>query len=143
VDGLACDRIHGQLTPVAARSRGLWRCSRSGTSDSKLLDAATDYARDARPVATAEGWNIARRTGGACYAEEHPRLSPIVLMQLMGPLEVHHSEEVPHWLAEPRPQGLLVGMVHALASPSTPSWNQIAAFLTSMRQLRYSVDFVA
>jgi hypothetical protein len=31
----------------------------------------------------------------------------------------------------------------ALASPTTPSWNQIAAFLTSMRQLRYSVDFVA
>jgi hypothetical protein len=31
----------------------------------------------------------------------------------------------------------------AVASPSTLSWNQIAAFLTSMRQLRQSVDFVA
>ena len=50
--------------------------------------------------------------------EEHPRLSRIVLMQLMGPLEVHHSEQVPHWVAEPRPQGLLVGMVHELASPT-------------------------
>jgi hypothetical protein len=48
------------------------------------------------------------------------------------------------WEASLAP-GLLEGLahIHVLASPSIPSWNQIAAFLESMRQLREAAKFVA
>jgi site-specific DNA recombinase len=41
-----------------------------------------------------------------------------------------------HWEASTRPGGLLVGLVQSVASPSSPSWNQITSFLESMRRLR-------
>ena len=40
-------------------------------------------------------------------------------------------------------QPLLAGVVRKLASLSIPSWNQIAGFLESMRQLRESPGFAA
>ena len=40
-------------------------------------------------------------------------------------------------------QPLLGGIVRKLASLSIPSWNQIAGFLESMRQLREAAGFAA
>jgi site-specific DNA recombinase len=47
----------------------------------------------------------------------HARQGRMVLQQLVGEIEVEGTPK-PHWLASPRPAGLLSGMVHCLASPT-------------------------
>jgi len=46
------------------------------------------------------------------------------------------TENIGKWQAQTRPGGLLVGLIHNVASLTVPSWNQIAGFLESMRRLR-------
>ena len=42
----------------------------------------------------------------------------MVLQQLVGPITMPETTERPRWLAQPQPAGLLVGMVHGVASPT-------------------------
>ena len=55
---------------------------------------------------------------------QNPKQARIVLQQLVGPLHVWHSEQ--KWTGVPKPEGLLVGMVHGLASPTgvVPEWTR-------------------
>ena len=48
---------------------------------------------------------------------QHPREARMVLQQLIKPIELHSEADRPAWLAKIRPEGLLAGMVHGMASP--------------------------
>jgi hypothetical protein len=59
----------------------------------------------------------------------------MVVQQLVGTIEVCASPR-PAWLAEPRPAGLLVGLVHHVASPTGVSWNSLLGGFRHLQALR-------
>ena len=67
------------------------------------------------------------------------------LRRLIGPLELYDESTRPDFIEADTvlQTGLIEGLaeIQQVASPSIPSWNQIAGFLGSMRRLRDSAGF--
>jgi hypothetical protein len=83
----------------------------------KLLDArlAPKEARDREPLRLALEQRVA---DWRKILRSNAKQGRMVLQQLVGPLAVHSNNNRPSWLAQPRPEGLLVGMVQGVASPT-------------------------
>ena len=85
--------------------------------------------------------------GAACWRSEVEEARPIISRLLVGRVRFKPLEAFGSW--EMTGEGTLSGLVtggvvpNGLASPSIPSWNQIARFLESMRRLRDATGLVA
>ena len=78
---------------------------------------------------------------------EEPKVARLLLRRLIGPLELYDESTRPDFIEADTvlQTGLIEGLaeIQQVASPSIPSWNQIAGFLDSMRRLRDSSGFAA